>query len=300
MELIVGTSWAVWVLISGVVTGLAQTLGKNQIHKISALQMGVLRDVTGFGVAVIVWLALGTGRSAWAGGEGWGMLIGMGNGAMVAVGVACYFIATRTNFSGASVFGYLLSQILIVASSAVVFAEWVYFDPTTARGQGNLAALLLTILAMVTYVQSLQLGRKWVGLLIVSALINVVGNLVAKYMVAGQMNVWNYFFAEQVGLAAAGVVILALRGQDMRVGWKNARVGVGQGILAILGPTIYLNVLVTAPLSLASLVRRIAAILVTVVGGLLWYREGVGMGKRAWISLAMGILAFGIVLVVNR
>ena len=39
-------SWQVWVLISGVLTGLGQMMGKSQIHKISALQMGVLRDVT--------------------------------------------------------------------------------------------------------------------------------------------------------------------------------------------------------------------------------------------------------------
>lgn len=285
--------WQVWVLMSGVLTGLAQSLGKNQIHKISALQMGVLRDVTGWVLAIMVWRWWGTG---W---EGWQSLIAIGNGAMVAVGVALYFIATRTNFSGSSVFGYLISQVMIVASSAIIFSEWVYFDPTTGRGMGNLVALVLTIIAMLTYVHSLKLGKKWVGLLLLSALINVGGNLIAKYFVAGQMNVWNYFFAEQTGLMVGGVVIMILRKQNIKVGWHNVRVGVGQGILSILGPMIYLNVLVTAPLSIASLVRRIAAILVTVLSGLLWYRESERMGARAWISLAVGILAFGIVLCVN-
>lgn len=286
--------WQVWVLISGAVTGLAQSVGKNQIHKISALQMGVLRDVTGWVLAIIIWRVLGTG---W---EGWSSVIAMANGAIVALGTALYFIAVRSNFSGSSVFGYLLSQVMIVASSAIIFAEWVYFDPTTLRGIGNLSALLLTMLAMLLYVNSLNLGRKWMGLLIASALINVVGNLVAKYYVGGTMNVWNYFFAEQTGLMLAGIVIIGWRGQDMRVGWSNARVGVWQGILSIIGPAIYLNMLVSAPLSIASLIRRIAAILVTVVTGLWWYREREGMGRRAWISLILAILAFGIVMGVNR
>lgn len=285
--------WQVWVLLSGAVTGLAQSLGKNQIHKVSALQMGVLRDVTGWLLAVLIWRALGTG---W---EGWASVIAMGNGAMVALGVAWYFIATRSNFSGSSVFGYLLSQVMIVASSALIFAEWVYFDPTTLRGIGNFNALLLTMLAMLLYVNSLNLGRKWIGLLLASALINVAGNLVAKYYVAGTMNVWNYLFAEQSGLMLAGIMIIWWRGQNMRVGWENARVGVLAGILSIIGPAIYLNMLVTAPLSIASLIRRIAAILVTVVTGLWWYREREGMGRRAWMSLMLAILAFGIVMGVN-
>ena len=73
-----------------------------------------------------------------------------------------------------------------------------------------------------------------------------------------------------------------------------------QGILSAIGPAIYLNVLVSSPLSIASLVRRIAAILVTTLSGLWWYREREGMGRRAWISLALAILAFGIVMGVNR
>lgn len=286
--------WQVWVLISGAVTGLAQSVGKSQIHKISALQMGVLRDVSGWVVAVLIWAMLGTG---W---EGWSSVIAMGNGAIVALGTALYFIAVRSNFSGSSVFGYLLSQVMIVASSAIIFAEWVYFDPTTLRGIGNLSALLFTLIAMLLYVNSLNLGRKWIGLLLASALINVVGNLVAKYYVGGSMNVWNYFFAEQTGLMLAGIMIIGWRGQDMRVGWSNARVGIWQGLLSIIGPAIYLNMLVSAPLSIASLIRRIAAILVTVVTGLWWYRERDGMGKRAWMSLVLAILAFGLVMIVNR
>ena len=286
-------SWQIWVLLSGVITGLAQSVGKNQIHKISALQMGVLRDVTGFGIAILVWLALGTGF------DGWMSLAAMANGAMVAVGVALYFIATRANFSGTAVFGYLLSQVMIVGSSAVLFSEWVYFDPSTTLGMGNLMALLLTLVAMSVYVKSLKLGGKWIKLLILSAMINVVGNLVAKYFVTGEMNVWNYFFFEQAGLMSGGVMIIILKRQGMRVGWGNARIGVWQGVLSIIGPIIYLNMLVSAPLSIASLIRRIAAILVSVVSGLLWYRERETMGRRAWISLVLGILAFGTVLGVN-
>ncbi|MFH2019591.1 MAG: hypothetical protein ABII80_03200 [bacterium] len=286
--------WQAWVLISGVLTALAQVLGKSQVHKISTAQMGVMRDVSGILVAVPIWLMLGTGY--W----GWASVLAMGNGAMVAVGTLLYYKAVRASLSGSTVFGYLISQVMIVASSAVVFSEWVYFNPLTRQGLGNLLALLFTILAMLVYVKSLRLGRKWTFILIASAMINVAGNLIAKYFVSGQMRVWDYFFAEQMGFAIAGVIILLMRGQGLMVGWKNARVGLLQGMVAILGPIIYLNMLALHPLSLASMVRRMATIVVTSASGLWFYKEREKMGWRASVSLGMAVLAFILVMWVNR
>lgn len=287
-------NWQIWVLLSGVLTGLGQMIGKSQIHKISASQMGIIRDSAGLLVAVVLWIAMGSVNG------GWQMIAGVMNGAMVAVGVAIYFVAVRSSFSGASMFGYLISQILIVASSAFIFGEWIYFDPATTRGIGNILVLLLTILSMLFFTQSIKIGKKWFGLIFLSALINMAGNLVAKSIVSGPTNVWAYFLAEQTGLTLAGVAILVIRRQNLRIGWENARVGVLQGIVAILGPIIYLNVLSVEPLSLASLVRRIASIIVTSVAGLWWYKEGKQLGRRGWIGLGMGLVAFLMVMIVNR
>ncbi len=287
-------SWQLWVVLSGILTGLGQSIGKSQIHKISALQMGVLRDVTGLVVAAVLFVMVG---GTWAGNAMW---IGMLNGAMVALGVALYFIAVRSSFSGSSIFGYLISQVLIVVSSAFVFGEWVYFDPSRTQGLGNIVVLGLTLLAMVMYSGGgTKLGGRWAWIIVISALINVAGNLIAKQIVSGSTEVWSYFLAEQTGLALMGVVILILRGQNMRVGWVNARVGVLQGIVAVFGPIIYLHILSTEPLSLASIIRRIVAIVVTVVSGLWWYREGESMGLRGYASLVIGIVAFVLIMVVN-
>lgn len=287
-------SWQLWVVLSGILTGLGQSIGKSQIHKITALQMGVLRDVTGLVIALLFFYLLG---SEWAGTAMW---IGMANGAMIAVGVALYFIAVRTSFSGSSIFGYLISQVMIVVFSALVFGEWVYFDPNNTQGIGNIVVLLLTLVSMWLYSggQS-KLGGKWTGIIVLSALINVVGNMVAKHVVSGPTDVWAYFLAEQIGLSVMGVIILLVRGQNMRVGWLNAKVGVIQGIVAVFGPIIYLHVLSSEPLSLASIVRRIVAIAVTAISGLWWYREGKRMGIRGYLSLAIGILAFVLVMAVN-
>lgn len=287
-------SWQLWVFLSGLLTGLGQMIGKSQIHKISAVQMGLIRDFTGLVVAVSVWVYFGMPSG------GYNMIFGIMNGAMVAVGVALYFMAVRTSFSGTSVFGYLISQVLIVISSAVLFSEWVYFDPSTVRGSGNIAVLVLTVLSMLLYIKSLNTTSKWMWLLLMSALINVIGNLVAKHFVTGQMSVWSYFLSEQIGLTLAGFVLLKLRGQELNINKKELRVGIAQGIVSIMGPIIYLNILSTQPLSLASLVRRIAAILVTSISGLLWYNERNKMGIRGVWSLVIGFVAFVLVMLVNK
>ena len=250
-------SWQLWVLLSGVLTGLGQMVGKSQIHKISALQLGVLRDLTGLCVAGGVWVYFGMPL------EGWNMLYGVMNGALLAVGIALYFMAVRASFSGTSVFGYLISQVLIVIAAAFIFGEWIYFDLSTWRGVGNSVVLILTVVSMLLYVKSLGSTKKWMGLILLSATINVIGNLVAKHFVAGQMNIWSYFVSEQVGLVVGGMVLLKIRSQDLKVGIKEIIVSVVQGLIAILGPIIYLNILSSEPLSLASFVRRISAIIVT-------------------------------------
>jgi len=86
----------------------------------------------------------------------------------------------------------------------------------------------------------------------------------------------------------------------LRIDKKEMRVGIWQGLVAITGPIIYLNILSTEPLSLASLVRRIAAILVTSISGLFWYREGKTLGVRGAWSLIIGFVAFVLVMWVNR
>jgi len=286
--------WQVWVLVSGVLTGLAQIIGKRQIHKISALQLGFIRDVSGLLLVLPIAQALGKG---W---QGWWSLVALLNGVILAVGVALYYKAVRTSLSGSTVFGYLVSQVMIVVCSAVVFAEWVYFNPLTGRGLGNLLVLGLTIAAMLSYVKSLKFGGKWIWLLMVSAAVNAGGSLLAKYLLAGEVDVWSYFLAQQVGITGAGAVILWVRKQGMRVGWKRVGVGVVQGWLAVMGLVIYLYSLVQYPLSLSSLVRRIAIVAVTSGSGLLLYKGSKGMGKRARVSLIMAAVAFLIVMWVNR
>lgn len=286
--------WQLWVLLSGAMTGLAQGIGKGQIHKISALQMGLIRDMAGLGVVTYLWIQ--TGGAWW----GWQSVAGVLNGAMVAIGVALYFIATRESFSGSSVFGYLISQVFIVTAAAIIFGEWIYFDIRTVQGIGNISVLILTILAMIVYSSSLKLSRKWLGVLVLSAAINVVGNLVAKHYVAGRLPVFDYFFAEQLGLVISGVIVLNLRSQNLAVGLRSWVIGIIQGLVAITGPMIYLQILAEHPLSLASLIRRIASILVTVGMGLFWYRESKVTSWRSGIALVVGMIAFGVALWVNK
>lgn len=79
MELWRVMPWQMWVLISGVLTGLAQAVGKKQLSRLSALQMGAVRDLAGLAIAVLVFFWWGTGNLPWQ------IVFAVGNGMMVAV-----------------------------------------------------------------------------------------------------------------------------------------------------------------------------------------------------------------------
>jgi len=269
-------------------------LGKRQVHEMTTLQGGVIRDLAGMVLLLLPF-------AVWAQPAPILMVaLSIMNGGLGVLAIALFYMATRNSFSGATVFGYLTSQLLIVAASSLIFAEWVYFDPRTMHGLLNILALGMTGGAMLVYTKSLALGGNWLKLILVSGVINALGNLISKYVVTHGMGVLAHAFWIQLGLAAGGLLALRLRGQDLRVGKKGIVIGAWQGVLAVVAPMIYVFVLTQHPLSLASMVKRMSTIMVTSLAGLWYYREREKMGKRAWMSLGLALMAFILVMWVNR
>lgn len=288
-------SWQVAILISGLLTGVGQFLGKRQVKHMSAMQSTIVSNIAGFGILAVV-LFLTKQYLIFE----WRLVFLLIFGVVESIAIAAYYSAVRESLSGATVFGYLLSQVIIVCVSFVMFGEWVYFDPATVRGVGNVSSLLLTMLALYFYSGTLAVGRRWLAMITLSAMINAIGNISAKYFLKMGTPPFLYLFVEQIGLLIGGLFYVSSRAQGLRLTVRSWKIGMLQGMFAVSGPMIYIYVLMTEPLSLASVVKRLVALFVTVLMGLLFYRERDNMGKRAWISLIVGLMAFGIVMGVNR
>lgn len=288
-------NWQLAILISGFATGIGQFLGKRQVKHMSAMQSTILSNITGFVVlAVVVYFTKQYQMFEWS------LMFLLLFGVVESVAIAAYYSAVRESLSGATVFGYLLSQIIIVVVSFGLFNEWVYFDPTTTRGVANIVAFFLTMFALYSYSGTLAVGRRWLGMITLSAMINAVANIAAKYLLQTGIPPFLYLFVEQVGLLIGGWIYVTSRGQGMKLSAKSWGIGLVQGVFAVAGPMIYIYVLMSEPLSLASVVKRLAALLVTVVMGLMFYRERDFMGKKGWVALSLGLIAFGLVMAVNR
>lgn len=288
-------NWQIAILFSGLATGIGQFLGKRQVRHMSAMQSTIVSNLVGFGVlAIVVYLTREYLMFEWR------LMFLLIFGIVESVAIAAYYSAVRESLSGATVFGYLLSQIIIVLVSFVLFNEWIYFDPTTIRGLGNIVSFFLTMFALYFYSGTLAVGRRWLGMITLSAMINAVANIAAKYFLKTGIPPFLYLFVEQIGLLIGGWIYVTSRGQGMKLSVRSWRIGLLQGLFAVAGPMIYIYVLMTEPLSLASVVKRLAALLVTVVMGLMFYHERDNMGRRGWVSLTLGLIAFGLVMGVNR
>jgi len=286
--------WQGWVLLSGILTGGAQFLGKRQVKYTSALQAGMIKDLS---MWVVVLIIAGVTGKGWA---GWQSVLAMLNGAVVAVGIASYYVAVRESLSGTSVFGYLVSQIMLIVAAAIVFGEWRYFDMSRVEGRVNLAVTLGAMAMMWMYRGGGQLSSVWSRYLGLSIVLNVIGNLVMKWLVAGGMPVVAYQTGEATGLVIGGAMAMLLKGQNLRVEPKGWLVGMGQGLLTAGSIFCYTWVLVQNPLSIASLIRRMGVMLVTVGGGLWWYREKEGMSMSRYIVLGLAIAGFVVLSWLNR
>lgn len=293
-------NWQVAVILTGVLSGLAQMVGKRQVSRMGAFQSGVLRDSATFIMVIIVLL--------WQGGiplvMPWQVWVIFGVGVMESVSIAAYFAAQRSEMAATAVFSYPFSQLLIILMSGFAFAEWKYFDISTFQGIVNSVALLLTFTLMIVYhggKDKIKGRLRWSNALVLSAIVVAISNLQSKWAVSqlgyspAQAMLYEY-----AGLLLGGIVYVGVRKQGISVGWKSVGYGLIQGLLFGISAMWYISLLTDHPLGISSVMRRVTIVLMTVAAGLWGWGEHKRLVSRQIATLILGILVFGLVMAVNR
>lgn len=287
-------SWQWWVVIAGLCSGLAQVVGKRQVSYMSAFQSGVLRDST---ILIIVGAMILMQNQLHFGIWSLSFLL---IGILESVMIAAYYSASRDELASTVIFSYPLSSVLIVGLSGALFGEWQYFDVRTTVGLINTVSLAMVVGLMLLYQDGNLKKTRWSTKIILSSLMVVVSNIAIKWAVTnlGLMPT-DYFLYEYIGLVGGGLMYVYWRGQSMRVGGKSLVLGAVQGLLFAISIILFAEILRSYPLSLASLIRRVVIVMVTVIAAFGWYKEGRALSLRQVVCLVGGVVVLGVVMLAN-
>lgn len=291
--------WQIAVIATGVLSGLAQIVGKRQVSEMGAFQGGVIRDVASL-IFVLVLLIFTTGIPDLFTWQAAAIFV---FGIVESVSLAAYFAAQRQEMAATAVFSYPFSQLLIILMSGAFFAEWKYFDVQTTQGLVNSVALVLTFGLMIVYQggkEKIKGKIRWSTALVLSAVIVSLSNIESKWA----MSVLRYTPAqamlyEYAGLILGGTMYMALKKQSMQTSTINILWGLLQGTLYAVSTYWYIGLLTDHPLGIASVMRRVTIVLMTVVAGLWGWGERKRLTWRQMATLILGIIIFGLVMAVN-
>ena len=293
-------SWQASVIATGVISALAQIVGKRQVSKMGSFQSGVIRD----GATLILVMVILLFKGGIPTGLPWQAWVIFGVGLLESVSMALYFAAQRSEMAATAVFSYPLSQLLIILLSGVAFGEWKYFNVQTTQGIINLVALALSLALMIVYQggKSQIKGKiRWSNALAISAVIVALSNIESKWAMAQlHYSPAHAMIYEYAGLLVGGLVYVKMRKQTLRIGWENVGWGTLQGLLYGISALWYMALLTNYPLGISSVMRRVTIVLMTVTAGLWGWGEQRRLTWRQGLALSMGLIVFGLVMAVNR
>lgn len=284
-------------ILTGILSGLSQIVGKRQVDRMGSFQAGVLRDVTVLIIVSVMCIQAGGVKLEWAAGAIFAF------GVMESVSIAAYFAAQREHMSATAVFGYPFSQLLIVLFAGIFFQEWKYFDVRHLQGIFNVVALIATMGLMFVYqggATAIKGKFRWNTMLMFSAVVVAISNIESKWAVTSLgYTPATAMLYEFCGIVAGGIGYVTLRKQGMKIGAQNMMWGVLQGTLLAASALWYMQLLMTSPLTISSLVRRVAIVLSVVAAGMFGYGEAKTMNRRQIWIICLGLLIFGLVIGVN-
>jgi len=289
-------NWQVAVILTGIISAVAQGIGKRQVARMSAFQSGLIRDGATWGLVIGLYLIQGEVQL------GWPSLVFVILGLFESVAMAAYYSAQREQMAATAVFSYPFSQLLIILCSSVMFAEWQYFNLLTTRGIINTLSVVGLVVLMSLFQKKDKLkGSGWSMKLMLSSLVIVGSNLLAKWGV-GTMGYspTEYMFFEYFGIVLGGIVFVYGRGLSLRLEKLDWIWGTVQGLLFGVGALWYIGIIAQHPLSVASVIRRVVVVIGTVILGLWGYGERQSLSRRQKWLLVAGVVLFGLVMAVNR
>ena len=286
-------SWQIAVILTGVLSALSQAIGKRQVARMSAFQSGLMRDLTTWGLVMTLYLTRGVVRLEWP------ALVFFGLGLLEAVAMAAYYSAQREQMAATAVFSYPFSQLLIILTAGIFFQEWQYFDVRNLQGLMNTGAIV-GLVVLMTQFQNKEKGRQWSVKLMLSSLVIVGSNLIAKWGVGGlRYSPVEFMFFEYLGIVLAGIYFVYGRGLDLKLSKRDWGWGIVQGLMLGGGALWYVGLLANHPLSIASVIRRVVIVLMTVLFGLWGFGERQSLSARQKWMLYLGLIMFGVVMGVN-
>ncbi len=287
--------WQLAVVATGILSAIAQSIGKRQVTYMSAFQSGLLRDLVIFVVIAAVFIAQGI--FSWSPLNLLFVVVGF----LESIMMAAYYSASRDEMTATTVFSYPFSGVLIIISAGFLFGEWQYFNPATLQGLVNIATTVLTLFLIVSYQSGRAKLSSWNIKLILSSLMVVVSNLVTKWAVTTiGVKPASFMIYEYAGLILGGFIFVYGRRLSLRLRRDDYLWGVVQGILFAISALWYTELLRAYPLSLSSIVRRIAIVLGTTFAGLIIFGERKTMNKQKSLQTIIGIAILLVTLLVNR
>jgi len=287
--------WQLAVIATGILSAIAQSIGKRQVTYMSAFQSGLLRDLTIFSIIAIIFVSQGT--FSWSPLNFFFVAIGI----LESIMMAAYYSASRQEMAATSVFSYPFSSILIIITSGFLFGEWKYFDFTTTQGIANIATTILTLILISNFQNGKIKLSSWNIKLILSATMVAGANIVQKWAIATiGLRPAGYMIYEYAGLIIGGIIFVYGRKLNLKLTKKDFVWGIFQGILFAISILWYGEILRTYPLSLSSIIRRIAIVLGTTFAGLIIFGEHKSMSKSRYIQMFIDIIILVTTLFINN
>lgn len=285
MEIISNWPWQVVIVLSGAMAGLSRLITKDQASRMGVFQMAFWQDLVAITILFVMMVLMGVTVS-W-----WGAVMYVLYGLVLAIGVGAFNSAVRDDMTGATVMSYALSQIGIVIGAMILLSEWRYFDPTQIEGIKNIMMVGLGLTGLLMY-GGMKLDVKWSRMIWLSVLINVGGNLFTKHLMNLQWDPVVMLFWQGVGMLIGNMVMM--RRKRQKVVMKLVEVSKASlfALLRIGGLWSYLILMQSQPISILSITRRVAIIVVTLVIAWVVYGEHKRLSRKQWIGLLMGGAAF--------
>jgi len=261
----------------------------------SAFQSGLLRDLTILSVIATVYLSQGI--FAWSPINLFFVIVGV----LESIMMAAYYSASRDEMTATTMLSYPFSSILIIISSGFLFGEWQYFDPSTLQGLGNILMTLVTLFLVTSFQSGKVKLSAWNSKLILSALMVVIANLVQKWAVAViGLKPASYMIYEYLGLVLGGFIFVYGRHLTLKLKKADYLWGLLQGCLFSVSIIWYAELLRTYPLSVSSIIRRIAIVLGTTLAGLYIFREHKNMNRQKYLQIFLGFIVLLVTLLLNH